>query len=91
MKLYNYFRSSASYRVRIRWRARPMPMKWNSWWPSAKQGRTFLESAQDYIFGYAVGLDMTRRDLQLAGRDRGRPWDPARGLTSPRRSVRFIR
>jgi fumarylpyruvate hydrolase len=50
-----------------------------------------VESAPDYIFGYAVGLDMTRRDLQLAARDRGRPWDPARGLTNPRRSVRFIR
>jgi fumarylpyruvate hydrolase len=27
------------------------------------------------IFGYACGLDMTRRDLQLAARDKGRPWD----------------
>jgi len=31
--------------------------------------------AHELIFGYAVGLDMTRRDLQLAARDRGRPWD----------------
>jgi 2-keto-4-pentenoate hydratase/2-oxohepta-3-ene-1,7-dioic acid hydratase in catechol pathway len=50
-----------------------------------------VESAPDYIFGYAVGFDMTRRDLQLTARDRGRPWDPVRGLTGPRRSVRFIR
>mgnify|MGYP002149043732 CR=1 FL=1 len=27
------------------------------------------------VFGYAAGLDMTRRDLQLAARDQGRPWD----------------
>jgi fumarylpyruvate hydrolase len=31
--------------------------------------------AHQLIFGYAAGLDMTRRDLQLAARDRGRPWD----------------
>jgi len=28
-----------------------------------------------HIFGYAVGLDMTRRDLQFASRDQGRPWE----------------
>ncbi len=27
------------------------------------------------VFGYAVGLDMTRRDLQFVARDKGRPWD----------------
>ncbi len=26
------------------------------------------------VFGYATGLDMTRRDLQLIARDKGRPW-----------------
>jgi fumarylpyruvate hydrolase len=31
--------------------------------------------AHRHIFGYAVGLDMTRRDLQLFARDKGRPWD----------------
>ena len=31
--------------------------------------------ATDHVFGYAVGLDMTRRDLQLALRDKGRPWE----------------
>lgn len=31
--------------------------------------------AQRVIFGYAAGLDMTRRDLQLVARDQGRPWD----------------
>ena len=32
-------------------------------------------SALDYVYGYAVGLDMTRRDLQQWGKDHGRPWD----------------
>jgi fumarylpyruvate hydrolase len=31
--------------------------------------------ALEHVFGYAVGLDMTRRDLQLAARDAGRPWE----------------
>ena len=31
--------------------------------------------AGDTIFGYACGLDMTRRDLQQAERAKGRPWD----------------
>jgi fumarylpyruvate hydrolase len=34
-----------------------------------------VDRALDHVFGYAVGLDMTRRDLQLAARDLGRPWD----------------
>src|SRR5690606_23737685 len=34
-----------------------------------------LSEAQALIFGYAVGNDLTRRDLQLAARDKGRPWD----------------
>jgi fumarylpyruvate hydrolase len=32
------------------------------------------------VFGYAVGLDMTRRDLQLAARDKGRPWDTGKNF-----------
>jgi fumarylpyruvate hydrolase len=31
--------------------------------------------ALDYVYGYAVGLDMTRRDLQNAAKDTGRPWE----------------
>lgn len=34
-----------------------------------------VDQALDHVFGYAVGLDMTRRDLQLALRDKGRPWE----------------
>ena len=33
------------------------------------------EQALDHVHGYAVGLDMTRRDLQLDARDKGRPWE----------------
>jgi len=32
------------------------------------------------IYGYACGLDMTRRDLQLAAREQGRPWDLGKDL-----------
>lgn len=31
-------------------------------------------------WGYAVGLDLTRRDLQAAAKDKGRPWDMAKGF-----------
>ena len=32
-----------------------------------------VEQALEHVYGYAVGLDMTRRDLQLEARDKGRP------------------
>lgn len=42
----------------------------------ARQGRRIAaRDANAHIFGYAVGLDMTRRDLQQIGKDKGRPWD----------------
>jgi fumarylpyruvate hydrolase len=37
--------------------------------------RVQAEAAHELIYGYACGLDMTRRDLQLVARDKGRPWD----------------
>jgi len=41
-----------------------------------KGGRNIpVDQARDHIYGYAVGLDMTRRDLQFALRDKGRPWE----------------
>jgi fumarylpyruvate hydrolase len=33
------------------------------------------ERALDLVFGYAVGIDLTRRDLQTQAKDAGRPWD----------------
>jgi len=41
-----------------------------------KSGRRIeAKKANDYIYGYGVGFDMTRRDLQQQGKDHGRPWD----------------
>jgi fumarylpyruvate hydrolase len=34
-----------------------------------------IESALDLVFGYAAGLDMTRRDLQGEAKKAGRPWE----------------
>jgi len=36
--------------------------------------------AADHVFGHAVGLDLTRRDLQAAAKARGLPWDAAKGF-----------
>jgi fumarylpyruvate hydrolase len=33
-----------------------------------------------HVFGYAVGVDLTRRDLQAEAKRRGRPWDTAKGF-----------
>ncbi len=41
-----------------------------------KGGRDIpVEQAARHIHGYAVGLDMTRRDLQMKMREAGRPWE----------------
>lgn len=37
--------------------------------------RVSVDAAHSAVFGYAVGLDMTRRDLQIKAREKGRPWD----------------
>ena len=42
----------------------------------SKGGRDIaVADALTHVYGYAVGLDMTRRDLQLDARDKGRPWE----------------
>ncbi|NBC35832.1 FAA hydrolase family protein [Novosphingobium sp. FSY-8] len=47
----------------------------------AKGGRDIAEAdALSHVFGYATGLDMTRRDLQLEARDKGRPWDTGKNV-----------
>lgn len=38
------------------------------------------ESAADLIIGWAVGVDLTRRDLQAEAKATGRPWDAAKGF-----------
>lgn len=41
-----------------------------------KGGRDIAQAdAASHVFGYAAGLDMTRRDLQIAAREQGRPWE----------------
>ncbi len=36
--------------------------------------------ALDCVFGYAAGIDLTRRDMQSAARNAGRPWDMSKGF-----------
>lgn len=46
-----------------------------------KVGRNIAaDVALDHVFGYATGLDMTRRDLQFEARDKGRPWDTGKNV-----------
>lgn len=48
-----------------------------------KGGRSIsVERALDHVYGYAVGNDYTRRDLQLAARDKGRPWDTGKACSA---------
>jgi fumarylpyruvate hydrolase len=63
------------------------------------------ERALDHVFGYAVGIDMTRRDLQAQAKDAGRPWEvgkafehsvpcgelvPARAIGHPERGAIWL-
>jgi fumarylpyruvate hydrolase len=46
-----------------------------------KPGRDIAAGAAlDHVFGYAVGNDLTRRDLQFEARDKGRPWDTGKAF-----------
>jgi fumarylpyruvate hydrolase len=38
------------------------------------------DAALSLVFGYAAGVDLTRRDLQAAARGKGQPWDAAKGF-----------
>jgi fumarylpyruvate hydrolase len=39
-----------------------------------------VDQALDLVFGYAAGIDLTRRDLQTLAKDAGRPWDWGKGF-----------
>lgn len=39
-----------------------------------------VERALDYVFGYALGIDLTRRDLQAKAKETGRPWEMSKGF-----------
>ena len=46
-----------------------------------KGGRDIApEQALDHVYGYALGLDMTRRDLQTRMKETGKPWDIGKGF-----------
>jgi fumarylpyruvate hydrolase len=46
-----------------------------------KAGRSIApEDALSHAWGFACGLDMTRRDLQLEARAQGRPWDTGKNV-----------
>jgi fumarylpyruvate hydrolase len=51
-----------------------------------------VDEALDHVFGYAVGLDMTRRDLQAEAKKMGRPWDMAKGFdqSAPTGQIRAV-
>jgi fumarylpyruvate hydrolase len=51
-----------------------------------------LHSALEHVFGYAVGNDLTRRDLQAAAKDQGLPWDVAKGFdhSAPITAIRTV-
>jgi fumarylpyruvate hydrolase len=56
----------------------------NWWWPSARAARNIKAAdALQHIYGYAVGLDMTRRDLQNDMKKQGRPWCIGKAFDSP--------
>ena len=38
-----------------------------------------VDQALDCVFGYAIGFDLTRRDLQSRAKAKGQPWDMAKG------------
>ena len=52
-------------------------------------GEVSPEAALDLVFGYAVGLDLTRRDLQAEAKDKRLPWDIAKGFdhAAPRSAI----
>jgi fumarylpyruvate hydrolase len=43
-------------------------------------GNNIPVTANAYIFGYAIGLDMTQRDLQMHAKKMGRPWEVSKGF-----------
>lgn len=43
-------------------------------------GTSMIAEAADLVYGYAIGLDLTRRDLQAQVKARAHPWDVAKGF-----------
>ena len=56
-------------------------------------GRDILKDrALEHVFGYAVGNDLTRRDLQAASKKNGLPWDTSKGFdcSAPLTAIRPV-
>ena len=51
-----------------------------------------VASALAHVFGYAVGNDLTRRDLQAAAKAQGQPWDTSKGFdhSAPITAIRRV-
>jgi len=57
-----------------------------------------LKDAEAVVFGYAVGLDFTRRDRQMEAKEKGRPWEVAKnfddsgavGIVTPKTEIGLI-
>jgi fumarylpyruvate hydrolase len=51
-----------------------------------------VANALAHVFGYAVGNDLTRRDLQFAAREKGQPWDVSKGFdhSAPITAIRRV-
>jgi fumarylpyruvate hydrolase len=49
-------------------------------------------SALDHVWGYGVGIDLTRRDLQNQAKESGRPWDMGKGfdMSAPCTALRTV-
>lgn len=50
------------------------------------------DRALDHVFGYAVGNDLTRRDLQHASKQKGQPWDTSKAFdaSAPLTAIRLV-
>jgi len=46
----------------------------------APPGVLAVDDAMPLVFGYGIGLDLTRRDLQAAAKAKGLPWDTGKGF-----------
>ncbi len=51
-----------------------------------------VDDALDHVFGYAVGVDLTRRDLQGAAKAKGHPWEAGKAfdLSAPISAIRPV-
>lgn len=52
-----------------------------------------IADANQCIYGYAVGIDLTKRDLQASAKNAGRPWDVAKGFdnSAPLSAIQPVR